>query len=130
MRKRHEHPVPTRDNASLPAFTTSRDYEALSESQREEVSRFYDQPIPESELRPMTPGERRRWRRIKKSMGRPRIGAGSKVISLSVERGLLARADAYAKQAGLKRAQLVAIGLELALAADARQPRPEKRNRL
>jgi len=128
MKKRNKKLTPIRDDASLPEFTTSQEYEALSESQREEVSRFYDQPIPESDLRSMTPSERRRWGRIKRGMGRPRIGAGSKVISLSVEKGLLARADAYAKRTGLKRAQLVAIGLELALGPEAGNRRHGKRD--
>jgi hypothetical protein len=44
-------------------------------------------------------------------MGRPKIGKGSKTISLTVEKDLLARADAYAKRNGISRAKLVAQGL-------------------
>ena len=72
----------------------------------------------------MTPAERKRWGRIRKAMGRPKIGAGAKVISLSVEKGLLERADAYAGRKGLKRAQLVALGLEMALARSGKRVRP------
>ena len=43
----------------------------------------------------------------KRQSGRPKFGKhGVKVIALSVERDLLARADAYAKEQGLKRAEL------------------------
>jgi hypothetical protein len=50
-------------------------------------------------------------------MGRPKVGKGARVISLSVERGLLELADAYARRTGMSRAQLVARGLENILAA-------------
>ena len=49
-------------------------------------------------------------------MGRPIVGRGSKVISLSVERGLLDRADALAKRKRVTRAALVAAGLRAVLA--------------
>jgi hypothetical protein len=44
-------------------------------------------------------------------MGRPRIRRGVKVISLSVERDLLKKADAYANRSGLKRAKLLTRAL-------------------
>jgi metal-responsive CopG/Arc/MetJ family transcriptional regulator len=52
----------------------------------------------------------------RKKVGRPKKGAGVKVISLSVEKKLLERADAAARRKGISRAELVATGLELALA--------------
>ena len=45
-------------------------------------------------------------------MGRPKIGVTSVAISLTLEKGLLKRADAYAKSQGLKRAQLIAQALK------------------
>ena len=51
--------------------------------------------------------------------GRPKIGNGVKVISLSVEQGLLARADRLAKKLEISRAQLVRRGLEAVLAGKA-----------
>ena len=59
--------------------------------------------------------ERAEVRRQRMKMGRPKIGKGVKVISLSVEQGLLKRADAYAKRHGLKRAEMVARGLSLVM---------------
>ena len=90
---------------------------ALSDAQKERIWESYNREIPLSETRPLTPAERKRWRKAKKRMGRPRVGKGAKVISLSVERGLLERADAYARRTGMSRAQLVARGLENVLAA-------------
>jgi hypothetical protein len=90
---------------------------ALPDEQKERIWEGYNREVPLSETRPLTPAERKRWGKAKKRMGRPRVGKGAKVISLSVERGLLERADAYARRTGMSRAQLVARGLESILAA-------------
>lgn len=47
---------------------------------------------------------------------RPAVGRGVKVVSLSIEAGLLERADALAMKRGVSRARLVAEGLEVVLA--------------
>jgi metal-responsive CopG/Arc/MetJ family transcriptional regulator len=46
-------------------------------------------------------------------MGRPKVGAGAKIVPISIERGLLKRADAFAKRHRLKRSQMIAQGLQL-----------------
>lgn len=61
---------------------------------------------------PLTPGMKKQWARIKMKFGKPAKGHGSKAINVTVEKGLLARADAYAKAAGMTRAQMIAQGLE------------------
>ena len=71
-----------------------------------------ERPIALSETRPMTAAERRQWQRAKRRPGRPRRGKGVRVISLSVEQSLLDRADLVAKQAGISRAALFAMGLK------------------
>jgi hypothetical protein len=82
-----------------------------------EKDRIYDRIDAESALhrlarsRPLMARERKQWRRFKAKMGRPRIGKGTKTISLTVERDLLRKADAYARQHGISRARLVAQGL-------------------
>jgi len=52
-----------------------------------------------------------------RSAGRPRKGRGVKVISVSVERTLLARSDAVARRMGVTRAGLIERGLKAILAA-------------
>ena len=86
-------------------------FAALSDVEKENVWKECDREIPLSETRPLIASERRQWERIKKKMGRPVKGKGSKVISLSVERELLEKADRYAKKNGMTRAALVAAGL-------------------
>ena len=59
-----------------------------------------------------------RWARARRARGRPKRGRGAKVISLSVERTLLARSDALARRMEVTRAELVARGLKAMLAAE------------
>jgi hypothetical protein len=94
---------------------------ALSDEEKEaEVARF-DRPLPLGPDglpgRPLTPAQRARWNKIQRRLqrGRPTIGAGAKVMSISIERGLLKKADAFAKRHKLKRSQMVAEGLRLVM---------------
>src|SRR5438309_2088888 len=84
----------------------------LPDAEKERIYQSVDREIPFSETRPLTPAQRKLWAQAKKKMGRPLKGtSGVKVISLSVEKGLLARADKLAKAKGVTRASLVAAGI-------------------
>jgi hypothetical protein len=90
---------------------------ALTDAERDaEVARF-DKPLPLGPDglpgKPLTPAQRKLWRAIKHNMGRPTVGEGAEQISLTVERGLLKKADAFAKKHKLKRSQMVAEALRL-----------------
>lgn len=65
---------------------------------------------------PLTTAMKSQLKRVKLKRGRPVKGSGAKVISLSVERGLLDLADAMAKKQGMTRADLVARGIHAVLA--------------
>jgi hypothetical protein len=78
----------------------------------------YDREMVIDEFGPMNAAARARWARAKRKPGRPRRGKGVKVISVSVERDLLSRSDALAKDLGLSRAGLIERGLEAVLAAE------------
>jgi hypothetical protein len=99
----------------FPEFSTIAEFMALSDVDKEKVALYYEQGRHRGETRPLNAGERAEVRREKKRMGRPRIGKGAKVISLSVERDLLQRADACAKSRGLKRAEFFGEALRGAL---------------
>jgi metal-responsive CopG/Arc/MetJ family transcriptional regulator len=81
----------------------------------------YGREFAIDEFGPMTAAERARWARAKRKPGRPRRGKGAKVMSVSVERGLLSRSDALAKDLGLSRADLIERGLQAVLAAAGRR---------
>ncbi len=87
---------------------------ALPDSEKERIYQEIDGETPAARLarsRPLNAADRRLWRKFKAKMGRPKVGKGSKTISLTVERDLLKKADAYAKRHGITRAKLVAQGL-------------------
>jgi outer membrane PBP1 activator LpoA protein len=68
--------------------------------------------------RPLSPAQKARHQRAKRRRpGRPKVGAGAARVLISVERGLLKDADAYARRHGLTRAAVVAQGLRSVLRA-------------
>lgn len=79
-----------------------------AEFDRELVADTFGEPTSE---------QRKRWANAKRRRGRPRRGKGAKVISITVERTLLARSDALAARLGVSRAGLVERGLRAVLAA-------------
>ncbi|MGO9115401.1 MAG: hypothetical protein ACLP9L_39830 [Thermoguttaceae bacterium] len=68
------------------------------------------------ESREATPKEKAQWQRAKRKRGRPKTGMGVRVVSVSIESGLLKRTDRLAKKLKLRRTQLIAQGLEEVLA--------------
>ena len=93
------------------------DFEALSDADKEKVWDYYDQHpnIPHSETRPLNASEKARFGRIRRKAGRPKIGQGAKVVAVTLEKGFLARVDAYAKKHEMKRAELITRGLRLVM---------------
>jgi hypothetical protein len=63
---------------------------------------------------------RRRWDRARRKPGRPRRGKGARVISVSVEKGLLSRSDSLARNLGVSRARLIERGLKAVLEQERR----------
>jgi len=61
----------------------------------------------------------KRWKKAKQTRGRPRNGRGAKVISVSLEKGLLDETDRLAKQKRVSRASLIARGLRAVLKSEA-----------
>lgn len=80
----------------------------------------FDKEMAISKSRPLTAQERAWWNSVRRAPGRPPRGRGVKVVSVSVEQGLLARFDALAKQLGISRALLVERGLRAVLAVEGR----------
>lgn len=64
--------------------------------------------------------DRARFEAARRKPGRPREGHGAQVISVSVERRLLAVCDELARKLGITRARLIARGLRAVLAAEGR----------
>lgn len=92
---------------------------ALPDEEKERIFQEIERETPEQRMaksRPLNAEERSRFGRFKRGLtGRPKKGEGAQAINITVERGLLRRADAYAEALGVSRAQLVAQGLELVM---------------
>jgi hypothetical protein len=98
------------------------EFEALSDAEKERIWESFNREIPRSELLPLTPAQRKQWERVKRKMGRPKVGEGAQVISLSVERRLLRAVDALARQAGISRAAVFARGAKTLLESTPEPP--------
>jgi hypothetical protein len=107
----------------LPKFSNTEEFLALSDADKERVWESLNREIPFEETRPLTAAERAQSQRVKRKAGRPKVGNGTRVVSVSVERGLLEQADAYAKRHGLKRAQVFALGLGAVLQGEGARKR-------
>jgi hypothetical protein len=100
---------------------TAEEFIALPDAEKNRIVAEIEAETPDQRLAgstPLTPELRRRWNKFKKNVkanrrGRPQMGAhGVKVVSLSLEKELLRRADAYAKRNDMKRSELVTRGIQ------------------
>jgi hypothetical protein len=107
---------------TAPAVTMN--YLRMSAEELAAATAEFDREMAISQSRALTPSERRTWQEVRRKPGRPRRGAGVKVISVSVERGLLSKSDALASRLGISRAALIDRGLRLVLAGAALRGRP------
>jgi hypothetical protein len=90
------------------------DFEALSDEQKEEFYNECGSVGVEDGGSALTPAQRRLHHRVLR--GRPRKGKGAQIVSLSIEKDLLRRAERLAKAQGLSRSELFSRGIRALLA--------------
>ena len=76
-----------------------------------EATKQFEVPLPEDAGEPLTAAEQAEWDRARRKRGRPKKGKGSVNVLVSLERGLLEAADEFAREHGIARSALIAIGL-------------------
>jgi hypothetical protein len=103
-------------------------YDQMTTKELAKATAEFDREFIIDTFSPMTPARRAHWERMRRKPGRPRVGQGVKVISVSVEKGLLAQTDRTAKRLGITRADLIARGLGAILRGQD-QVKPSKRPR-
>ncbi len=91
---------------------------SLSDDEKARDVAKFDREFIADDSVALTRKERREWEAIKRGRGRPRKGRGAAIVSLSVEKDLLNRADALAKAQKLSRSELFSRGLRALLAAN------------
>jgi hypothetical protein len=87
----------------------------MKTSELQEATAEFDKEFVADTFHPLTPPQRRIWNRVKRGRGRPKVGKGVKVISVSVEKDLLAKIDRLAKKSKLSRARLISHCLHAVL---------------
>lgn len=92
---------------------TGQVFDAMSPAQKQAVYDEIDSMSRDellAKLRPARPADIARARRIVRR-GRPKIGKGTRQISITVEADLLKEAEAYSRKNGLKRSELISQAL-------------------
>lgn len=95
---------------------------ALTDEEKDVEVAAYDRELPTNRDglpgRPLTARQQSEWKKIQRRLqrGRPKVGRGVKRVMISVEVGLLHRADGFAKKHQMKRSELVAKALESVIA--------------
>ena len=91
--------------------SAKKPYWEMTTAELREATTEFDKEFVGKTFGPPTPQQRARFERARKR-GRPRVGMGSKTISVTVEKRLLAEADRMAKNLHVPRAALIARGLQ------------------
>ncbi len=100
---------------------TAKDLMAMDAKQLAKATEQFAEELVIDKSRPLTKEDRAQWNKAKRKRGRPKIGKGVTVISVSLEKGLLAKADKVAKRRGISRAKLISHGLETVLAENSQK---------
>lgn len=99
--------------------------EAVTAMTGDELARAtaeFDQEFIADSFKAPDAAARARWRKAKAKRGRPTLGRGVKVISVSVEKSLLTRVNKLAKKLRVSRANLISRGLQAVLAEEDQKP--------
>ena len=99
----------------------TKPYWEMTTAELRKATRQFDDPAYQPAALPQTAEDIAQQRRAKNKGGRPRKGLGAQTISLTVEKALLARSDAYARRLGISRAELVQRGLNAILPTPGRK---------
>jgi hypothetical protein len=90
-------------------------YQEMNARELAKATAAFDKEMVIERSRDLTDEEQAQWRQARQKAGRPKVGKGVQVISVSIEKGLLTRTDRLARKLQLPRTQLIALGLEALL---------------
>ena len=93
----------------------AKPYDQMTTAELRKATAEFDREFIIDTFRPLTPAQKARWLKAVKKRGRPRQGKGAQVISVSVEKDLLARSDRLARRLGVTRAGLIIRSLSATL---------------
>jgi hypothetical protein len=103
----------------------AKPFTRMTASELAEATKAFDRgELPDDVGIAMTPQEQAEWEKRQRGRGRPRKGLGAVNVLISFERGLLDRADAFARGRGIGRSALIAQALQAMI--DSKQPTPKR----
>ncbi|MBI4863840.1 MAG: ribbon-helix-helix protein, CopG family [Candidatus Riflebacteria bacterium] len=97
---------------------TKRKYSEMTVGELGITTEAFEEDLVVEKSRSLTPAEQQLWRQAKRKRGRPRMGEGFQRISVSMERGLLERVTAMARERHVPRSLLLAQAVEALLARE------------
>ena len=97
--------------------SATKPYWEMTTAELREATKEFDKEFVGDTFGPPTPEQRAQFERARKR-GRPLVGMGSKTISVTVEKHLLAKTDRLAKKLNVPRAVLIARGLQAVVNAE------------
>ena len=93
-------------------------YWEMTTEELAEATKEFDEEFVIDKCTPLTPEMQEKWEKAKGKPDVPFNGPAREVISIDVEKELLARVDALAKKKRISRSRLIARGLKALLAAE------------
>jgi hypothetical protein len=104
--------------AKARAPSAAKAYWEMDQSELRAATTEFDQEFVGETFACPTAKQKTQWERAQRKRGRPKTGLGSQTISVTIERGLLAKTDRLAKKLKLSRAALIARGLRTLVGAE------------
>jgi hypothetical protein len=96
----------------------SKPYWEMNTQELAAATAEFDQEFIADTFHPLTPEQREIWEASRRQGAKAKGRDGQKIVSVPIEKKLLARSDALAKKMGISRARLIARGLKAVLAAE------------
>ncbi|MFL5243102.1 MAG: hypothetical protein ACJ8FY_13420 [Gemmataceae bacterium] len=97
---------------------SQKPYWEMSTEQLADATAEFDRDMIVDSFGPLSPEMKSRWEAAKAKRDRLEKSNGVQVITVSVRRKLLAKADTLAKKMGISRAGMIERGLKAVLAAE------------
>jgi hypothetical protein len=103
------------------ANTATKSYWEMNAAELARATSEFDREFVVDEFGAPSKAAKARLDRSNRKRGRPKLGKGVKVISVSLEKNLLNQTDKLAKKLRVSRARLISHGLKAVLAAQPRE---------
>ena len=85
-------------------------YAEMTTKELAKATAKFDRELVIDESTEPTAQQKAQWQRAKRKRGRPKVGKGVRLISVSIERGLLERTDRLARRLKVQRTKLIGAG--------------------